>query len=169
MRRTVERLVGIDVLAVHALDLSEIVAPASMLFAGGWWRVHFTCGSPYILIPTSAFTVAPLVARKVERLVRSVFVLGMPLSSMTESVARGTGRRQVWGWRSLQSVPRDAAPSGVRVRRPRPGRKPVRSVGDPCRFSFTPEFLVSNVRVLAEARFGADSQEPLVRPFLGSS
>ena len=97
--------------------------------------------------PTSAFTVAPLVARKVERLVRSVFVLGMPLSSMTESVARGTGRRQVWGWRSLQSVPRDAAPSGVRVRRPRPGRKPVRSVEDPCRFSFTPEFLVSNVSV----------------------
>jgi hypothetical protein len=55
VRRTVERLVGIYVLAVHALDLSEIVAPASMLFAGGWWRVHFTCGSPYILIPTSAF------------------------------------------------------------------------------------------------------------------
>ena len=63
MRRTVERLVGIYVLAVHALDLSEIVAPSSMLFAGGWWRVHFTCGSPYILIPTSAFTFAPLVAR----------------------------------------------------------------------------------------------------------
>ena len=56
VRRTVERLVGIYVLAVHALDLSEIVAARSMLFAGGWWRVHFTCGSPYILIPTSAFT-----------------------------------------------------------------------------------------------------------------
>ena len=56
VRRTVERLVGIYVLAVHALDLFEIVAPSSMLFAGGWWRIHFTCGSPYILIPTSAFT-----------------------------------------------------------------------------------------------------------------
>ena len=53
VRRTVERLVGIYVLAVHALDLSEIVAARSMLFAGGWWRIHFTCGSPYILIPTS--------------------------------------------------------------------------------------------------------------------
>ena len=63
VRRTVERLVGIYVLAVHALDLSEIVAARSMLFAGGWWRIHFTCGSPYILIPTSAFTLAPLVAR----------------------------------------------------------------------------------------------------------
>ena len=63
VRRTVERLVGIYVLAVHALDLSEIVAARSMLFAGGWWRIHFTCGSPYILIPTSAFTFAPLVAR----------------------------------------------------------------------------------------------------------
>ena len=51
--RKVERLVGIYVLAVHALDLSEIVAARSMLFAGGWWRVHFTCGSPFILIPTS--------------------------------------------------------------------------------------------------------------------
>jgi hypothetical protein len=52
----VQRLVGIFILAVHALDLSEIVAARSMLFAGGWWRIHFTCGSPYILIPTSAFT-----------------------------------------------------------------------------------------------------------------
>ena len=50
-------------MAVHALDLSEIVAASSMLFARGWWRVHFTCGSQYILIPTSAFTFAPLVAR----------------------------------------------------------------------------------------------------------
>jgi hypothetical protein len=56
VRRTVERLVGIYVLAVHALDLSEIVAARSMLFAGGWWRIHFTCGSPYILIPTLKFT-----------------------------------------------------------------------------------------------------------------
>ena len=52
----VERLVGIFVLAVHALDLSEIVVARSMLFAGGWWRIHFTCGSPYILIPTSGFS-----------------------------------------------------------------------------------------------------------------
>ena len=51
----VERLVGIFILAVHALALSEIVAASSMLFARGWWRVHFTCGSPYILIPTSGF------------------------------------------------------------------------------------------------------------------
>ena len=50
--RKVERLVGIYVLAVHALDLSEIVAPSSMPFAGGLWKIHFTCGSPYILIPT---------------------------------------------------------------------------------------------------------------------
>ncbi len=50
----VERLVGIFILAVHALALSEIVAASSMLFARGWWRVHFTCGSQYILIPTSS-------------------------------------------------------------------------------------------------------------------
>ena len=56
VRRNLQRLVGIYVLAVHALDLSEIVAARSMLFAGGWWRINFTCGSPYILIPTSAFT-----------------------------------------------------------------------------------------------------------------
>ena len=56
VRRNLQRLVGIFVLAVHALDLSEIVAARSMLFAGGWWRIHFTCGSPYIPIPTSAFT-----------------------------------------------------------------------------------------------------------------
>ena len=42
----VERFVGIFFLAVHALALSEIVAASSMLFARGWWRVHFTCGSP---------------------------------------------------------------------------------------------------------------------------
>ena len=53
VRRNLQRLVGIFILAVHALDLSEIVAARSMLFAGGWWRIHFTCGSPYILIPTS--------------------------------------------------------------------------------------------------------------------
>ena len=71
MRRTVERLVGIYVLAVHALDLSEIVAARSMLFAGGWWRVHFTCGSPYILIPTSAFRLeARFGADSLQRLVR---------------------------------------------------------------------------------------------------
>ena len=73
MRRNLQRLVGIFILAVHALDLSEIVAASSMLFVRGWWRVHFTRGSQYILIPTSAFTVAPLVARKVERLVGSHF------------------------------------------------------------------------------------------------
>ena len=50
---SLERFVGIFILAVHALDLSEIVAARSMLFARGWWRVHFTCGSPYIPIPTS--------------------------------------------------------------------------------------------------------------------
>ena len=53
VRRNLQRLVGIFILAVHALALSEIVAARSMLFAGGWWRIHFTCGNPYILIPTS--------------------------------------------------------------------------------------------------------------------
>ena len=78
VRRTVERLVGIYVLAVHALDLSEIVAPASMLFAGGWWRVHFTCGSPYILIPTSAFTDGALCAVRWNDLLGFMFWLFMP-------------------------------------------------------------------------------------------
>ena len=77
VRRNLQRLVGIFILAVHALALSEIVAARSMLFAGGWWRIHFTCGSPYILIPTSAFTVAPLVARKVERLVGSIIIMSL--------------------------------------------------------------------------------------------
>ena len=67
--RRVEHIVGIFILAVHALDLSEIVAARSMLFAGGWWRIHFTCGSPYISIPTSGVRLRRLVADSLDPLV----------------------------------------------------------------------------------------------------
>ena len=86
----VERLVGIFILAVHALALSEIVAASSMLFARGWWRVHFTCGSQYILIPTSAFTLAPLVARRGATPCWILFFIGCSWLRFPKSYPRGS-------------------------------------------------------------------------------
>ena len=71
VRRTVERLVGLFIWfsAVLLWPIVLNVTVWSLFFALSMWKVHCTCGSLLFICPTSAFTFAPLVARKVERLV----------------------------------------------------------------------------------------------------
>ena len=72
VRRTVERLVGLFIWfsAVLLWPIVLNVTVWSLFFALSMWKVHCTCGSLLFICPTSAFTVAPLAARKVERLVQ---------------------------------------------------------------------------------------------------
>ena len=71
----VERLVGSHFHWLFLASLSEIVPAGFVTFVSQWWRVHCARGSPLYPDPTSAFTVAPLVARKVERLVGPDFFI----------------------------------------------------------------------------------------------
>ena len=65
MRRTVERLVGLFIWfsAVLLWPIVLNVTVWSLFFALSMWKVQCTCGSLLFICPTSAFTVAPLVAR----------------------------------------------------------------------------------------------------------
>ena len=71
--RKVERLVGFHFHRLFLASLSEIVPAWFVTFVSSVVEVPLCARQLIIPDPTSAFTVAPLVARKVERLVGSLF------------------------------------------------------------------------------------------------